>query len=241
VDEGGVSGTKTFEYTLIPTKEGQYTIPGISWSYYDTRKKDYVTLHSKEFSLNVLPGDPVIDTLASNLGGKTPISGGQDPGHPILITTLIVLPLLLAGGGFLLWKKKKAKEKAEAEEKAKQEEQAAAEEPPPPPKPREHDPQQVIGYARTLLLHGNVSGSVSFLYESLLNAICLKCEMSREEASVHNLRYRINSKNFSAERTEELLGLLEQLSRWRYTPGEVNPATMNAAIGKVQQWLVDLW
>lgn len=53
----GVSGTKTFEYLLIPRHEGVYTLRPKNFSYFDPEKKMYVTLPSKEFSITVEKGE----------------------------------------------------------------------------------------------------------------------------------------------------------------------------------------
>ncbi len=49
----GVSGTKTFEYLIIPRHAGEYTIPQFSFSYFDIISKQYKTLKSNEFKISV--------------------------------------------------------------------------------------------------------------------------------------------------------------------------------------------
>ena len=49
----GASGSKRFEYPLIPRSSGQFKIPAVEFSYYDISKKQYVTLKSKEFEVRV--------------------------------------------------------------------------------------------------------------------------------------------------------------------------------------------
>jgi BatD DUF11 like domain len=52
----GVSGSRTFDYLLIPRHSGSYKIPPVTFSYFDVSKKDYVTLSTPEFSLEVEKG-----------------------------------------------------------------------------------------------------------------------------------------------------------------------------------------
>lgn len=52
----GTSGTKTFEYILIPRHHGLFTIPEILYSYYDTDKEKYITLKTKEHKFYVKKG-----------------------------------------------------------------------------------------------------------------------------------------------------------------------------------------
>ncbi|MBK9671049.1 MAG: protein BatD [Bacteroidetes bacterium] len=52
----GVSGSRTFDYLLIPRHSGKYELPPISFSYFDISKKSYVTLSSPDFTLDVERG-----------------------------------------------------------------------------------------------------------------------------------------------------------------------------------------
>ncbi len=53
---GGVSGTKTFDYLIIPRHAGDYKIDQINFSYFDPEKKQYITLPSPEFNIHVEKG-----------------------------------------------------------------------------------------------------------------------------------------------------------------------------------------
>jgi hypothetical protein len=53
VTENGLTGTKTIEYLFIPRYEGNYKIPSVSLSYFDTRSNSYKTLSTPEYSLKV--------------------------------------------------------------------------------------------------------------------------------------------------------------------------------------------
>ena len=66
VNESGISGSKTFDYLFIPRHEGQYKIDQVNFSYFDPSKKEYVTLPTPEFNLQVDKGD---GTAATVIGG----------------------------------------------------------------------------------------------------------------------------------------------------------------------------
>lgn len=53
----GVSGSKTFDYLIIPRHPGEYKIDKIAFSYFDPEKKNYITLPSPEFNITVEKGD----------------------------------------------------------------------------------------------------------------------------------------------------------------------------------------
>ena len=53
----GISGTKSFEYILIPRNQGKFTIKPFSFTYYDLAQKHYVTQTSPSYTFNVSKGD----------------------------------------------------------------------------------------------------------------------------------------------------------------------------------------
>lgn len=48
-----VNGSKTYDYILVPTKPGNFTIPGVSFSYFDVNTEDYVTLSAEAIDIKV--------------------------------------------------------------------------------------------------------------------------------------------------------------------------------------------
>lgn len=63
-----VSGSRTFEYLLIPRRQGNYKIPTINFSYFDVVEKTYNTLTIPEMNLTVTKG---ADVLAGPVSGLT--------------------------------------------------------------------------------------------------------------------------------------------------------------------------
>jgi len=63
----GSRGTNTYEYLVIPREPGEYTIPGIEFSYFDINSKSYKTLKSKDIHLKIGKGDNS-QTISSNTG-----------------------------------------------------------------------------------------------------------------------------------------------------------------------------
>ncbi|MFZ4399972.1 MAG: BatD family protein [Bacteroidales bacterium] len=55
--DNGISGTKTFDYLIIPRTEGIFTIKPVTFTYFDLNKGKYVTLSSPEYTLKVAKGD----------------------------------------------------------------------------------------------------------------------------------------------------------------------------------------
>jgi len=55
--KNGISGTKTFEYIIIPRTTGEFTINPIKFSFFDLKQKKYKTLQSDKFNISVEKGD----------------------------------------------------------------------------------------------------------------------------------------------------------------------------------------
>ncbi len=87
------SGTRTFEYVIMPRVAGDYTIPPIDFSYFDPDAKTYKTLATKPFHLQITQGagqTPQAQPAQSNSGGLAPLlytPGKWIRGNPLLLTT----------------------------------------------------------------------------------------------------------------------------------------------------------
>ncbi|MEI6750614.1 MAG: BatD family protein, partial [Bacteroidota bacterium] len=53
----GVSGSRTFEYLVIPRNPGEFIIKPASFSYFDLAKNTYVRLQSPQYTIKVQKGD----------------------------------------------------------------------------------------------------------------------------------------------------------------------------------------
>ena len=52
---GKLTATKVYKTVIVPRASGNYTIPKISFSYFDTETKTYKTIYSEELYLKVVP------------------------------------------------------------------------------------------------------------------------------------------------------------------------------------------
>lgn len=53
----GISGSRTFEYLLIPRVPGDFTIKPVPFTYFDLSKRSYTTLSSPQFNISVSKGE----------------------------------------------------------------------------------------------------------------------------------------------------------------------------------------
>lgn len=69
----GVSGKKEIEYLAIPRASGDYVIPAIAYSYFDTQDNQYKTLRTPEYTLHVTKGagnDEATQAIVQNFVNK---------------------------------------------------------------------------------------------------------------------------------------------------------------------------
>jgi hypothetical protein len=88
-DSKGLAGSKTMKWALVPEKEGEYQIPSLSISFFDTTGKQYRIIKSPVLSLAVLPVEKAQTQVSQDVlkGHKTEGPGKQEVkelGHDIL-------------------------------------------------------------------------------------------------------------------------------------------------------------
>lgn len=103
-----LSGSRQFQYVLMPQEKGDHELPPVEFSYFDPQANAYKTLHSTAFPLHVIAGKQ-IKRVKEDFGGKTELAdirtsvphwNKRSPfffGKP-LFWTLLLLPLLAVGG-----------------------------------------------------------------------------------------------------------------------------------------------
>ncbi len=78
VNASGMSGSKTYEYLLIPRYGGDYKIPAIDFSYFDPNRKRYVSTRSKPIEISVTGGRAQSETESKgggiNYAGKETVN-----------------------------------------------------------------------------------------------------------------------------------------------------------------------
>jgi hypothetical protein len=116
VDRSGdaVQGSKMFRYTLVPRSNGGYTLPPITFAYFDPETEQYETLRSEPMALHVT-GD-VPPQAVSQTGQGLPVGeiAGPIENDVLWVQTdptplyrqlwayvALLIPLLLAAGGMV--------------------------------------------------------------------------------------------------------------------------------------------
>ena len=125
VTTNGVTGSKTFEYLIIPRNPGNFKILVAPFSFFDLEKKQYITQQSPSLTLNVGRGTETTTTVVSGVNKTDVQILGKDilfikTKDPAFITgsgtlykspvfySLIVAPALLFAGLLFIRRRKEA-------------------------------------------------------------------------------------------------------------------------------------
>lgn len=104
----GVSGTKSIEYLAIPRASGDYTVPSVAFSYFDTESDTYKTLTTPEYTIHVKKGagDSAAASAPTNYVNKEDIKQlGSDIRyiHTNASSLTPARPALVAYGSLTFW------------------------------------------------------------------------------------------------------------------------------------------
>ncbi|WP_436485724.1 BatD family protein [Chitinophaga sp. ARDCPP14] len=112
-----LSGSRTFEYVLMPQEAGDHTIPAVEFSYFDPAANSYKTLRSQPFDIHIEQGKHIKQDKQDYGAGKNELVKNETgildwtKNHSWFILSpwfyiLLLLPLLIAAG-IIFYKRRK--------------------------------------------------------------------------------------------------------------------------------------
>lgn len=112
-----LSGSRTFEYVLMPQEAGEHTIPAVEFSYFDPTANSYKTLRSQPFTIQIDQGKHIKQEKQDFGTGKNDLVKNETGildwtrNHTWFILSpwfycLLALPLLIAAG-IVFYKRRK--------------------------------------------------------------------------------------------------------------------------------------
>lgn len=225
-DLNGTQGSLTDNYTLVPTRQGDYEIPAMSFSYFDTGSKSYRTLTASAIQLEVdraPAGNSMAGTgsyakqpvtvagdqfryikLATNLH---PVSSGPFLGS-VTFWTLISLPFAFLIGAVLFGRKRETMRKDVKGNRIK--------------KANRLTRKYLFEAKRNL---GDHEKFYIALERALHNYLKAKLHIQTSEMSKERISALLEQKTVSQETTAEFISLLSSCDYARYTPS--SSATMH--------------
>lgn len=210
---------KVYKYRITPEKEGDYNLASIAFTYFDPKKKEYVTIQSDSFRLHVAPGDSIPPDTVNNLPDSF-FEKKPKKGDTATIVSICIALVLVPGGAFVYYRRKKSKRLKQEEAEKEAARIAALTETAayvPPPDTTIEQANALIHGAGQYLQSGMVIAAVNNLYEALVIRLTGFAKMRREEISVNSLRYKLRMAKMDPALIEAIIEQYEELMLKRYT------------------------
>jgi hypothetical protein len=219
VTPSGVSGNVTFEYYLVPKNPGEFKIEPIKFTYFNLDKKEYVTLTSEQFVLNVEKGASA-QTIVANvrkeevqyLGKdiryiKTKSGGFHREGESLIARPLFwVLSLLPVGLWFLVFVYVKRKERIEGDVVLMKQLRAVK------------IAQKYLKNAKKLITNGQKDMFYEETSRALWSFVANKLNIKPTELTKDNIREMLLSRVGESQVVDQLLELINKCEEARYSP-----------------------
>ena len=212
----GLEGNMVYDFLVVPRNQGNYTIPAVSLTYYDTSSNMYKTVKTAPFTIKVEPGDgkgtSVTDYSAVQQTDIKPIKqGGYD--------TIDTEKLFFGSTSFLLWLllpfvlfvalvaifHKKAVENADIVGKRGKRANKVA--------------TKRLKTAYKLLTAGKQNEFYDEVLRALWGYVGDKLNMPVEQLSRENISEQLAAHNINAEIIEKFISALDECEYERYAPG----------------------
>ncbi|CAN5411736.1 BatD family protein [soil metagenome] len=225
-DLNGTQGSLTDNYTLVPTRQGDYEIPALSFSYFDTGSKSYRTLTASAIQLEVDRAPAGSSMAGTGSYAKQPVTVAGDQFryiklatdlHPVssgpflgsvTFWTLISLPFVFLIGAVLFGRKRETMRKDVKGNRIK--------------KANRLTRKYLFEAKRNL---GDHEKFYIALERALHNYLRAKLHIQTSEMSKERISALLKQKTVSQETTTEFISLLSSCDYARYTPS--SNATMH--------------
>jgi hypothetical protein len=216
-----ISGTKSFEWLIVPRYPGEKRIPALEFTYFDIGQKRYVTLKSNEFNVLVEKGSAEAQSFTTGLSRSDVKLLNQDirfikttPGtirkmneefvDPAVAIVITLVPLL-AFLGLLVYRHKEITAMSDVVSfRSRRAVKIAAK--------KLRDAKSLLPSDKTDAFYAEVSNA---LWQYLSD----KLTIDRAELSIDNVTQELREKNVSEDLTAKINECLEACEFSRFAPG----------------------
>ncbi|KAF0198776.1 MAG: hypothetical protein FD166_1028 [Bacteroidetes bacterium] len=223
----GVSGSRTFEYLIIPRNPGSFKIKPASFSFFDINAGVYKTLKSQEFTVNVGRGDGSEGTFTAGGDNKEDfkligsdirfIKTGKINLKPVnsyiygsvMFWMLIALPVILFIVFLLVWKNELKKRGNQALMRNRKATGIA---------------RKRLKLAQKFLKQGSQEAFWSEVSNALWGYMSDKFNIPRSTLSMNSVNEALSGKNVDEELIKQFISILNNCEYARFAPGNKSQA-----------------
>ena len=217
-----VTGSRSFEYIIIPRSAGEFTIPAATFVYFVTKSKSYKSLQTPEFALKIEKGsgDAGVTSIASNkkdikvLGTdirfiKTTENAFAPKRGEFFATpwyfVILLLPFLLFVLFVVIWRKKIEERQNVAEMRNRKADKVA--------RKRLKTAEKLLGQNKKEEFYVEIS-------RVLWGYMSDKFKIPLAQLSMDTVEAKLKEKNLSDESIRDFLDTLNQCEFARFAPGD---------------------
>lgn len=207
-----VSGRKVFEFPFTVANPGNYILPAVEFSYFDTRDTKYKTVLTKAIEITVTKGSGKPKNVIVPAGSKSKdnfLSGFFN--NRLRVVSLVAMLIII---GLIVWLKRDTKK--EKQKAAMQTDEEI---------PDIENPVEEILIARQNLLalaesleKNDAASFYTQLNQVLKDYLSKKLALPAEELTRKNIAEKLDAKGISNETSVELQKLIDEIEWQLYTP-----------------------
>lgn len=219
----GMEGKKVFEYLAIPRNAGEYTIPGVTFSYFNPQTKSYKTQTTQPFKLDIAKGkgsassnvrdyteeDVVTDIRYLKKEGDGSFTSGLVFWGSTGFWLAYLLPLALFVALLIIYRKQAIENANVAYAKKKKANKAAI---------------RRLKTAAKLLRQKEYDAFYDEVIRALWGYVSDKLTIPTSELTKENVSQKLSAKGVGEENTSLFIRTLSDCEFAKYAPGDKNEA-----------------
>lgn len=219
VNLSGMRGKSSDSYTIVPSYQGKYPIPSVTFSYFDLKEERYKTITSDEIVIDVNEGPINANNVVANNNSKQPVvaSGNQFASFKTktnfvsiqqtkffksnLFWLLLLVPFLAIPIAILIRKKQETRQGDVVGNRIRKANKLA---------------RKYLGEAKKNL--GNKEQFYNALERALHNYLKAKLNIETSEFSKEKIEELLNTKSVDESTIAQFIELLKNCEMARYSP-----------------------
>ncbi len=212
----GVGGNMVYDFLAVPRNQGKYTIPAVTFIYYDVDANAYKTLHTQPFVVNVTPGDgkgstesfdKVIDNDIHSI--KSGASGTSTSGKlffdSVAYWVCLLLPLLTFVILLIVFRRRAIENGDIVKMRGKRANKIA---------------RKRLKRASKLMFEHNTAEFYDEVLRTLWGYVSYKLNMPVESLSRDNIKEKLAQRGVGEDIISKFMSALEECEFERYAPGD---------------------
>lgn len=209
-----VSGRKIFEFPFTVSKPGNYTLPAVDFSFFDTHEAKYKTVATRPLDITVTKGSGKPKQIITAADKKTSDNFlTRFFSNRLRVVSLFAVLIII---GLIIWLKTDIKKNKPVIDNITEQAEEIKEEKPFEEIPEKQEDQ--LALAGECLQRGDSKLFYNHLNLGLKNYLAKKLEIPPQDINKKNIAEQLDAKGISNETAVQLQQLIDEIEWQLYTP-----------------------